>query len=94
MDYIRKRDEIEKVRKDLISRTDSIPPLKETDDSDDSDFYGHCGDFEQNAGLGQLGIQGEIKFKGGELGMYNEDTQEWGEAQMRCGNRKGHFGEK
>ena len=67
--YIRKRDEIKQVVNDLGFRRDSISPVKETGDFDDSDFYGFCSDFEHNAGLGELGIQEEIWFSDRDLGM-------------------------
>ena len=68
-------------------RIDSKFHLKDTDDIDDSDCYGFFGDFEQNAGLGQIGVEmGRITKK--ELEPYGEDTQEWEEAQLRYGKSK------
>ena len=88
--YIRKRGEAKQVPIDVRLRIDSIPPLKETDDFDDSDRYGFRIDLGQNSGIRQLEIQGEIYLKERELAMYNEDTQEWSEAQIRYANQGEH----
>ena len=58
-------------------------PLTEIGDFDDSDFFGFCSDFEQNAGLGKLGIRDGLNYKERGLETYGEDTQEWKEAQLR-----------
>ena len=67
-------------------------PLKETDGFDDSDFYGFCGDFEENKGRWQLEIEGDAKYQERELAIYNGGTGEWKEAQPMYRRLGGNLG--
>ena len=72
-------------------RCKSIYALKETDGPDGSDFYGFFGDFEENKGRGQLGIEEATQYQARDLEIYNEDTEEWEEPQMRYDRFKGNL---
>ena len=71
---IRQSNGIKEIANDFRLRVKSLCPLKETDDFDGSDFYGFCGDFEENKGRWQLEIGEDTQYKGKELEIYNEDT--------------------
>ena len=45
--YIRRETEIMGVFRDLRIRYKTELPLKDTDDCEDVEFYGFCGDFEE-----------------------------------------------
>ena len=87
--YIRKRNVTKEVPNDTRLRRGSISPLGDTDGFDDSDFYGFCGVFEQNTGRAKLEIQADMMYQETELEIYNENTEEWEEAQIRYGKLKG-----
>ena len=69
-------DEIKEVANGVRIRRRPLFHLEETGDFNDSDFYGFCGDFEQNTGRWQLRIQEGAKHKEVELSIYNENTED------------------
>ena len=86
--YIRKREGPQQVPIDLRSQAVSYSPLGETDDFEDSDFYGICNDFENKASPGKLELLSELKFEESDLETYGEETQEWQEWQLHYENIK------
>ena len=87
--YHRQRREIKEVANGLRLRYKSIPPLKEAGDFDGAEFYGFCDDFEENKGLWHLGIDEDLRCRGMELDIFNEDSGGgWKDAQMKYGRPK------
>ena len=66
----------------------SISPLKGAGDFDDGEFCGFCGDFEQHDERIQNHLKIEMECHMESLDMYDEDTEDLQEAQVRYGQLK------
>ena len=68
---------------DLRLRYKSISHLKETDGRDDSAAYGFRGDFDENKGLWELEIGDDMQDRERGLEIFNVDTSDREEDQMK-----------